>query len=107
MTSYFEKQGVTIPKDVNPAERMIDIVSGDLSKGRDWAQVWLESDECKERARELEELKEAGANNITIVESGEYEFASTNMTQLKLVTKRASIQLWRDTEYVMNKVRKL
>ncbi|OWZ67668.1 hypothetical protein AYX14_01471 [Cryptococcus neoformans] len=104
LTSYFEKQGVTIPKDVNPAERMIDIVSGDLSKGRDWAQVWLESDECKERARELEKLKEAGANNITIVEGGEYEFASTNMTQLKLVTKRASIQLWRDTEYVMNKV---
>lgn len=83
---------------------MIDIVSGDLSKGRDWAQIWLESDECKERARELEELKKAGADNTASVEGDEHEFASTNITQLKLVTKRASVQLWRDTEYVMNKV---
>ncbi|KIR36661.1 ABC transporter [Cryptococcus deuterogattii MMRL2647] len=103
LTNYFEKQGVTIPKDVNPAEGMIDIVSGSLSNERDWAQVWVESDECKERLRELEELNEAGMN-VTTLEDDEYEFASTNMTQLKLVTKRASIQLWRDTEYVMNKV---
>ncbi|KAE8538371.1 hypothetical protein D1P53_004724 [Cryptococcus gattii VGV] len=103
LTNYFEKHGVTIPKDVNPAEEMIDIVSGSRSNGRDWAQVWVESDECKERLRELEELNEAGVN-VTTLEGDEYEFASTNMTQLKLVTKRASIQLWRDTEYVMNKV---
>lgn len=85
---------------------MIDIVSGSLSNGRDWAQVWIESDECKERLRELEELNEAGVN-VTTLEGDEYEFTSTNMTQLKWVTKRASIQLWRDTEYVMNKVREL
>lgn len=85
---------------------MIDIVPGSLSNGRDWAQVWIESDECKELLRELEELNEAGVN-VTTLEGDEYEFTSTNMTQLKLVTKRASIQLWRDTEYVMKKVREL
>ncbi|WVQ84782.1 hypothetical protein IAT38_006939 [Cryptococcus sp. DSM 104549] len=104
LSNYFDKHGVTIPRDVNPAERMIDIVSGDLSKGHDWAQVWLDSSECADRARELEELKAEGEKQNIMIEGDEYEYASTNMAQLVLVTKRASVQLWRNTEYVMNKV---
>lgn len=104
LKDYFSKQGVDIPREVNPAERMIDIVSGDLSKGRDWAQIWLDSEECKARAAELEELKKSGEGKQHESEDDKYEYASTTGTQLRLVTKRASIQLWRDTEYVMNKV---
>ncbi|WWD20474.1 hypothetical protein CI109_104950 [Kwoniella shandongensis] len=85
------------------SERMIDIVSGELSKGRDWAQVWLDSDECQERRKELQELEHESADVDNAVEGDHYEYASTNIAQLRLVTKRASIQLWRDTEYVLNK----
>ncbi|WVR04900.1 hypothetical protein IAU60_001912 [Kwoniella sp. DSM 27419] len=107
LNEYFSKQGVKIPSDVNPAERMIDIVSGDLSKGRDWAQVWKDSDESKARQDDLERLKkeaDSGDQNAKHAEDDKYEFASTQTAQLKIVTKRATIQLWRDTEYVTNKV---
>ena len=93
-----------MPKDVNPAERMIDIVSGDLSKGKDWAKIWLESEECKARAKDLEELKKSTEGEQHESEDDKYEYASTTSAQLRLVTKRASVQLWRDTEYVTNKV---
>ncbi|ORY27081.1 ABC transporter [Naematelia encephala] len=104
LQAYFSKHGLDIPNDVNPAERMIDIVSGDLSKGHDWAQVWRDSDECQARSKELEELKHGNHDSTEQSEDDKYEYAATTLTQLKLVTKRASIQLWRDTEYVMNKV---
>lgn len=83
---------------------MIDIVSGDMSKDRDWAQVWSDSDLCKQQRTELEKLKESGSQTDHHREDDGDEYASTTVTQLKLVTKRASIQLWRDTEYVVNKV---
>ncbi|WVW81393.1 hypothetical protein I302_103385 [Kwoniella bestiolae CBS 10118] len=105
LNDYFSKHDVKIPKDVNPAERMIDIVSGDLSKGKDWAKVWSESEECKARMEDLEKLKkDTNGKRQHSEEDDKYEYASTTGSQLKLVTKRASIQLWRDTEYVTNKV---
>jgi ABC-type multidrug transport system ATPase subunit len=107
LNDYFSKNGIEIPKDVNPAERMIDVVSGSLSKGKDWAEIWLNSEESKERLKELEELKKEGSSDEhkeRAAEEDQFEYASTTVSQLKLVTKRASIQLWRDTEYVTNKV---
>ena len=93
LSDYFSKQGVDIPRDVNPAERMIDIVSGDLSRGRDWNKVWLESEECEARFHELEQLKESCHGEQEAADDDHYEFASTFSMQLKLVTKRASIQV--------------
>ncbi|OCF41123.1 ABC transporter [Kwoniella heveanensis CBS 569] len=104
LNEYFGKQGVKIPTEVNPAERMIDIVSGDLSKGRDWADIWRNSDECKTRAEDLERLKKDGTGERKHEEDDKYEYASTTRAQLSIVTKRASVQLWRNTEYVTNKV---
>ncbi|WVF72570.1 hypothetical protein IAT40_007387 [Kwoniella sp. CBS 6097] len=104
LNDYFGKQGVKIPTEVNPAERMIDIVSGDLSKGRDWADVWRNSDECKARTEDLERLKKDGTGDRKHADDDKYEYASTTGAQLRIVTKRASVQLWRNTEYVTNKV---
>jgi ATP-binding cassette subfamily G (WHITE) protein 2 (SNQ2) len=104
LSEYFSNKGVDIPKDVNPAERMIDIVSGDLSKGRDWADEWNNSEECKARFAELEQLKKENEGRNDESEDDKYQYASTAGMQLKLVTQRASVQLWRDTDYVTNKV---
>lgn len=83
---------------------MIDIVSGDMSNDKDWAQVWSDSNMCKQQRRELERIKSSGSEGQGTREDDGDEYASSTATQLKLVTKRASIQLWRDTDYVVNKV---
>ena len=104
MSEYFGNKGAAIPKDVNPAERMIDIVSGDLSKDRDWAKEWLDSKESKEALEELDRLSKETSGEQTERDDDKYEYASTTLTQLRLVTSRASVQLYRNTEYVTNKV---
>lgn len=105
---------------------MIDVVSGELSKGRDWAEVWSKSENCRAVDEELERLKKENKDVPAAREDDKYAFAATSGTQLRLVTKRASVQvsfgarrpsiapfdavadlgtvlqLWRDTEYVMS-----
>ncbi len=93
LSNYFSARDVEIPNHVNPAEFMIDVVSGDLSKGRDWAKVWSESEEHKARMAELEQLKKENQDKQNESKDDKYEYASTTGTQLRLVTKRASIQV--------------
>ncbi|KAK4687938.1 hypothetical protein P7C73_g2176, partial [Tremellales sp. Uapishka_1] len=105
LAAYFSENGAPIPKGANPAEFMIDVVSGELSTERDWAQVWSESKNCETMMKDLDELNKtnAGKEREEHVDDS-YQFASTTSSQLKLVTKRASVQLWRNTDYVMSKV---
>ncbi|KAG8863780.1 hypothetical protein FRB96_007617 [Tulasnella sp. 330] len=103
MYDYFAAEGAKCPRDVNPAEFMIDVVSGDLSNDKDWADIWENSDNNREVTDELDRMKAgyASAPAETSVDDN-HEFASTTATQLRLVLKRAS--LWRDAEYVKSKM---
>lgn len=57
---------------------------------------------------DLETVKKASAQGHSDAsqmntEADEAEFASTTFTQMKLVFIRSSVQLYRNTEYVINK----
>lgn len=70
--------------------------------------MWLESDEHKQMLVDLEAVKAAAARGHTDTtaleqESDSAEFASTTLTQMRLVFFRSSLQLYRNTEYVVNK----
>jgi ATP-binding cassette subfamily G (WHITE) protein 2 (SNQ2) len=94
LSDYFSGNEVRIPKNKNPAEFMIDVVSGDLSKGRDWAKVWLESEECSTMMKEIDSLKEEyKGKKMEEREDDGHEYASTKSAQLRLVTKRATVQV--------------
>lgn len=94
MHDYFANEGAVCPKDVNPAEFMIDVVSGHLSKGRDWGDIWEQSENNARVTEELERLKTDFASRpVGQTEEDHHEFASTTRTQLRLVLKRASVQV--------------
>lgn len=102
--NYFGRYGAPCPPGANPAEHIIDVVSGTLSQGKDWNQVWLESPEHKRMIRELDRIiREAAAKEPGIRDDG-FEFAMPLWEQTKLVTRRMSVALYRDTDYVNNKV---
>lgn len=82
---------------------MIDVVSGDKSRGRDWSEVWLASESRQQMLVDLEKVKLDANAHAYHSEEDTHEFAATTATQLRLVTKRATVQLYRDVEYVMNK----
>ncbi|KAI5289922.1 hypothetical protein KEM54_002895 [Ascosphaera aggregata] len=101
---YFSRHGAPCPPEINPAEFMIDVVSGELSQGRDWNKVWLESPEYERMMKELDDIIEtAAANPPGTVDDG-YEFATSYWEQTKLVTHRSNVSVYRNTDYVNNKI---
>lgn len=101
---YFGRYGAPCPQDVNPAEHMIDVVSGHLSQGKDWNQVWLSSPEHEAVERELDHIiSDAASKPPGTVDDGN-EFATSLWEQIKLVTHRMNLSLYRNTDYVNNKI---
>lgn len=103
LKEYFARYDAPCPKDANPAEHMIDVVSGSLSQGKDWNQVWLDSPEHKQTVEELDRIiADAAAKEPGTKDDG-YEFAMPLWEQTKLVTQRMNISIWRNTDYINNK----
>jgi ATP-binding cassette subfamily G (WHITE) protein 2 (SNQ2) len=101
---YFGRHGCPCPEDANPAEHMIDVVNGSLSKGRDWNKVWLDSPEASHQKQELDNLiSDAASKPPGTVDDG-HEFATPMMEQVRLVTKRMNTALYRNVDYVNNKI---
>ncbi|KAH8671687.1 ABC-2 type transporter-domain-containing protein [Xylariales sp. PMI_506] len=100
---YFGRYGAPCPTGTNPAEHMIDVVSGHLSQGRDWSQVWLESPEHEKVTQELDELiAEAAAKPPGTMDDG-HEFAMPLWFQTRIVVQRMNTALFRNTDYINNK----
>ncbi|KAG8625582.1 hypothetical protein KVT40_005983 [Elsinoe batatas] len=101
---YFARNDAPCPPGANPAEHMIDVVSGSLSKGRDWNRVWLDSPEHAKVTSDLDAIiADAAGKPPGTVDDG-HEFATDTWTQTKLVTQRMNVSLYRNTDYVSNKI---
>ncbi|KAL2786105.1 ABC-2 type transporter-domain-containing protein [Aspergillus keveii] len=103
---YFAQYGAPCPITSNPAEHMIDVVTGGIEavKDKDWHQVWLDSRENAAAMTELDQIvADAAAKPPGTVDDGR-EFATSLWTQVKLVTQRMNVALLRNTKYVNNKL---
>jgi ABC-type multidrug transport system ATPase subunit len=104
LKEYFARYDAHCPKDANPAEFMIDVVSGSLSQGKDWNKVWLESPEYASTTKELDSIiAEAAAKPPGTSDDG-FEFAMPLWAQIRLVTKRMNVSIYRNTDYINNKL---
>lgn len=99
---YFGRYGTPCPESSNPAEHMIDVVSGRISQ-TDWHQVWLESPKYRDTRNELEaSIREASVKGP--VEDDGREYAASPAYQAKIVLRRMNLALFRNTSYINNKV---
>ncbi|KAM3502005.1 hypothetical protein MY10362_005152 [Beauveria mimosiformis] len=59
--SYFGRHGAPCPSEANPAENMIDVISGNgaSSHKQDWSKIWLESPEHEHLSKELDHMVES------------------------------------------------
>ncbi|KAI8065000.1 ABC-2 type transporter-domain-containing protein [Thamnidium elegans] len=99
MINYFESNGG--PKcspDANPAEYILQVVGAGTAGGatRDWAAVWKESVECQALDAELEEINQTANKNPTRIA---LTYATSLMTQFRLVLRRMWISYWRSPQY--------
>lgn len=101
---YFGRNGAPCPPNANPAEHMIDVVSGQLSKGKNWHEVWLHSAEQTQMMEELAKIVGDAQSKPPATKDDGHEFAMPLREQLRIVTRRMNISLYRNTEYVNNKL---
>jgi ATP-binding cassette subfamily G (WHITE) protein 2 (SNQ2) len=104
LKSYFARYDAPCPPATNPAEHMIDVVSGKLAAGKDWHQIWLESPEHKNTVEELDRIITTAAAAPPGSGDDGYEFATSLWTQIKIVTGRMNTSLYRNTDYINNKI---
>lgn len=100
---YFNRNGAPCADDANPAEHMIDVVSGVTSHGRDWNQVWLASPEHAAVSRELDSIVQNAASKPPGMVDDENEFSMPLWSQIKIVSSRMNLSMFRNTDYVNNK----
>ena len=88
---YFGRYGMPCPPNANPAEHMIDVVSGNKSN-RDWNKIWLESPEAARMHQDLEHIITDAASKEPGTKDDGHEFATSMWTQTKLVTRRSNVR---------------
>lgn len=103
LKGYFSRYGAPCPPDANPAEHMIDVVSGHHSQETNWSDVWLSSPEHDSVSKELNLIIDESASKPPGTVDDGREFATSLWEQTKLVTQRMNVSLYRNTDYVNNK----
>lgn len=100
---YFARHGAPCGPNTNPAEHMIDVVSGHLSQGRDWSQLWLESPEYERTTKELDFIIQDAASKPPGTHDDGNEFAVPLSEQMRIVISRTFLAVFRNTDYIDNK----
>ncbi|EAU33615.1 hypothetical protein ATEG_05854 [Aspergillus terreus NIH2624] len=107
MISYFEKNGgKKCPPRANPAEYMLEVIGAGNPdyKGQNWADVWANSEECKQLSQEIDNIIETRRDKAdTGKEDDNREYAMPVMVQVWTVSKRAFVAYWRNPQYALGK----
>lgn len=102
VSRYFERYGAPCPISTNPAEHMIDVVSGHFSD-TDWNDVWLNSPEHAQAVKELDSMIDETKLKDTVYDDG-HEYATPLSEQTRVVLWRMNISLYRNVAYINNKI---
>ena len=107
LLNYFESRGCReCLTSENPAEYMLEVIGAGATSAvnKDWHELWLESNECAEVTKKIEELVEIGSSKENVVdEELKKQFATPYMFQFYEVNKRTFYQLYRSVPYVLPK----
>jgi hypothetical protein len=111
LLDYFARNGAPCPQEANPAEHIVDVVQGRQGDGTDWPQQWLASPEYQHTMAELQKINLDQAKHASDASNGAVDepedtadFATPLRYQLVLVTRRQLIALWRNPDYIWNKI---
>ncbi|KAF5626367.1 multidrug resistance CDR1 [Fusarium tjaetaba] len=110
LLDYFARHGAPCEPGMNPAEHIVDVVQGRYGTGIDWPQKWLDSEEFSQTMAELRALNasaSAGDADHTATDQEEEDvndFPNPVLYQIRLVTQRQLVALWRNPDYVWNKM---
>ncbi|KWU42587.1 hypothetical protein RHOSPDRAFT_20945 [Rhodotorula sp. JG-1b] len=102
LREYLAKHGAVCPDNANPAEYVLEAIgagSGRRVGNKDWADIWLDSEEF---VRVKETIKQLNAEGLAMPEDSEglhASYATPFWTQLKVVVTRTFLAFWRSPDY--------
>ncbi|PWN28796.1 hypothetical protein BDZ90DRAFT_230805 [Jaminaea rosea] len=99
--TYFERNGAD-PCDptANVAEYILEVVSGGKSKGINWGDAWLNSEECCNVRSEIDQIVKTRKERPEKVDPrAQREFATPLGEQFREVTLRQFKDLWREPSF--------
>ncbi|KAF2971491.1 hypothetical protein GQX73_g2127 [Xylaria multiplex] len=102
---YFTRHGVPCPPNSNAAEHIVDVVQGRFGTETDWPAEWEASREQQQIMEKLTILEQHRANALEeSSDEDEKDFAAPIPYQISQVTRRQLLSLWRNPDYVWNKI---
>ncbi|KAI0420413.1 putative ABC multidrug transporter [Xylaria grammica] len=102
---YFARSGVPCPPDSNPAEHIVDVVQGRFGTEIDWPAKWEASQEQQDIMERLALLEQHDDHtHAATSKEDEKDFAAPVSYQISQVTRRQLLSLWRNPDYVWNKI---
>ncbi|ROV97280.1 hypothetical protein VSDG_04785 [Cytospora chrysosperma] len=105
---FFAANGAPCPPETNPAEHIVDVVQGRLGTDADWPQIWNDSPQRAQAMVELEQLENMTPPPEKMDAAGHDEskqdFATPLLYQIRMVTQRQIVAMWRNPDYIWNKI---
>ena len=107
LIDYFERNDAKkCPHNANPAEYMLEVIGAGNPdyQGKDWAEVWAQSEEHEDRSKEIKQTIQSRSNaDPSKSLKDDREYAMPLSTQTMAVVKRRFVAYWRTPEYIIGK----
>ncbi|KAF5332541.1 hypothetical protein D9611_005143 [Ephemerocybe angulata] len=107
LRDYFARQGAHCPENVNPAEYMLEAIGAGVNPrvgDKDWKDVWLESEEYRKVRADIDAVKATGLAKPEADKGSTSTYATSFFYQLRLVSARNALALWRSPEYIFTRL---
>ncbi|KAG5652201.1 hypothetical protein H0H81_005936 [Sphagnurus paluster] len=104
---YFARHGALCPSNVNPAEYILEAIGAGVTPrvgGRDWKDVWSDSEERRVVLDEIKAIKERGLDKAEPDQKALSIYATSFIYQLKIVVQRNNTALWRSPDYTFTRI---
>ncbi|KAF7337580.1 Pleiotropic drug resistance ABC transporter protein [Mycena sanguinolenta] len=107
LRDYFAANGAVCPPNMNPAEYMLEAIGAGTTPrvgDRDWKDIWLDSAECARVRDEIASIKRQGLAQPEPEKKTESTYATSFLYQLRIVTARNNLSLWRSPDYLFSRL---
>ncbi|KAF7307372.1 Pleiotropic drug resistance ABC transporter protein [Mycena indigotica] len=105
--NYFAANGAFCPANVNPAEYMLEAIGAGTTPrvgDRDWKDIWLDSPECESLRSKIAQINNEALTRPVAEKTKLSTYATPFMYQLRTVTARNYLALWRSPDYLFSRL---
>ncbi|GKZ32055.1 hypothetical protein AbraIFM66950_001164 [Aspergillus brasiliensis] len=98
---YFARYTRRCQQTENPADYLLDVSA---EPEMDWFQTWQQSPEYDSTQKQLQHFTQPQGGDTLSSSESDQAYAASYLEQIRVVTRRAFTNYWRDSDYVLGKI---